>query len=369
MPSRTSETGDSQTATRRSSLRRLSSIASFQTLFTRRRSRNDTDQTANSSSSNLSMSSITANPPEPAVDFTGEIHDTRDASNLDTTATATVVLPIPATESSRKGYINIPDDPIGGMPRSRTFSNLPLPTRPKKSNLLTSGVSHSRLPSFIPTARLPSAPSLTRAKRSSTQSHPTAFKENMSLSPINPLPAMEIFNEHTNYSSSRPSRTYGPQYTNEAIEPLLCADFSSSPPIASSHPQNPVVSMVRGYKSSPVYRSAKERVPTPGGSKGMDIPRWASQPVLTNTTNIHHASQHPRARKQSNVTAAPASAISRREIAPKAGNIAPLPQNGVSSELHSIEASISQLSLAQEVSLTAHRPNLVTFPNLTGAGV
>src|ERR1700744_4400954 len=66
MPSRKSGSSETAPDSQRSSLRRLSSIASFQALFSRRRSNNVSDASVTASSSNLSLLSTIANAPEPA---------------------------------------------------------------------------------------------------------------------------------------------------------------------------------------------------------------------------------------------------------------------------------------------------------------
>lgn len=327
MPSRKNDSSDSQTASRRGSLRRLSSIASFQALFSRRRSNNVTDPTANSSSSNLSLSSSTiANAPEPVIEAAASHSNKQDEDTLGELPHPPMQNQFPAKRSS---HFCLPDDPIGGMPRSRTFSNLPLPTKTKKTAPLISSKSQSRLPSaFLPSTRLPSPPMSNRKhshtrlasagtniptvrnrmKRSDTEPllgvkaeqpsrslpRSTAFKENIAISPIKPLPAMDMSDCSDYYSMSPTSEFYAPysaQGESEGDEPLVSANFASSPP-SFGYPQHPAVRIRKEHKSSPLYRSAKDRPPTPGGCKAMDLQRWYSQPVLTNTTNtIRHTYQ------------------------------------------------------------------------------
>ena len=319
MPSRKSGSSEATLSdSRRTSLRRLSSIASFQNLFIRRRSNNATDQTANSSSSNLSVTSTTVNAPGPTKKYNGSTSESEQGDTV-------TELPLPPLASQaparRSSYICLPDDPIGGMPRSRTFSNLPVPTRTKKT---MPSKSHSRLPSaFLPSTRLPSPPMSTRKhshsrlfsmenkappvrnriKRSDTepllgvdvqqQSHlprSTAFKENISLSPIKPLPARDMFHHKDQYSSSPPSQQYHSAHTwsdtsSEGSDPCLSGTlpFGSSPPYAN----HPAVQIAREHKSSPAYRSSRDRPPTPGASalEPMAAQRWKSQPILTNRSN------------------------------------------------------------------------------------
>ncbi|KAK3703687.1 hypothetical protein LTR37_014265 [Vermiconidia calcicola] len=318
MPSRKSGSSDAPSESRRTSLRRLSSIASFQTLFNRRRS-NNTEHAAASSSSNLSLSSTIANAPEPAASTPQDEDSVPD-------------LPPPPQPTHlpprRSSHICLSDDPIGGMPRSRTFSNLPLPTRAKKTttNHILPSKSHSRLPSaLLPSTRLPSPPITTRKhshsrlasaenhkpptlrnrmRRSDTepllgvnmhgeqQSHArhgsqlprsTAFKENISLSPIKPLPALDINTYASSscaFSSSNLSRSLHAWHEHsDGSEPLL----SLSP-----YAQHPGVQMAREHKSSPANRHSQNRQGTPGAATSFQ--RWNSQPMLTNQTNRN--SQH-----------------------------------------------------------------------------
>lgn len=225
--------------------------------------------------------------------------------------------------STRGSYICLPDDPIGGMPRSRTFSNLPLPTLARRTVPLVSSKTHSRLPSaLLPSTRLPSPTASNRKhshirlasaavampivrnrmKRSDTEpllpvvkaeqrtlySRPTAFKENITLSPIKPLPSMSMFgDENANSSSRRQSNASQAQWAARSY----ASSDSSSQAFAMSqsehnYSQHPALRIVKENKSSPAYRSAKDRPPTPGGLQGIGMQRWASQPVLTNTTNL-----------------------------------------------------------------------------------
>ncbi|KAK3679139.1 hypothetical protein LTR78_000700 [Recurvomyces mirabilis] len=323
---------------RRSSMRRLSSIASFQALnpFSRRRSNNKTDtSTAGSSTSNLSLSSTTVNPPQPTylpASSSSQHLSTHDELNESTLP----IPPVPATlASKRSSYICLPDDPIGGMPRSRTFSNLPLPSKSRRNTTMAPSKSHTRLPSmFLPSTRLPSPavsnrkhsmsklaaaeamqPTIrNRVKRSDTEpllpvnlqpysnyGRTTAFKENISSSPIKPLPYTATMDHRQMFRSGHPSRghpaRHGWSESSDNSTPLLSSsehsrnssiayladmiapfDLSSSPPTLQqfSHAYKPSF-------SSPAYRRSRDRPATPG--KPMAVQRWNSQPVLTNITN------------------------------------------------------------------------------------
>ena len=301
MPSRKSGSSDTAPDSRRSSLHRFSSIASFQALFTRRRSNNaSSEASAAASSSNLSLLSTIANAPEPQCAVAST-----NASQDEDSITALPQRPQPQPQphaapsqprqqtSRRSSYICLPDDPIGGMPRSRTFSNLPLPTRGKRTRAasIVPSKSHALLPSgFIPSTRLPSPPTSTRkhshtrlasvenklpllrnrVKRSDTQpllgvngqssSHlprSTAFKENISLSPIKPLSALDLQEESDAYS--------------QPGHPELLSSCSTP-----KDDQHPALRMSRESRSSPAYRHQQ---PISGAEASFQ--RWNSQPVLT----------------------------------------------------------------------------------------
>ena len=344
MPSRKSNASDAtlSSSSRRSSLRRLSSIASFQNLFTRRRSQKVTENhTAVSSSSDLSASASSS-----SVDTTLKLFGPNSSlPNNDQDQLGELPAAPPPTHSNnrRSSYICLPDDPIGGMPRSRTFSNLPVPTRVKKTPAISVGSSsHNRLPSDIwPSTRLPSPSASTRKhshsrlisgpptrmKRSDTEPllglergyntaslpRSTAFKENISLSPIKPLPALDMGyqEKHHQHSSSphHPSQYQPPgawiSSPSDGVDALSCslpstASYSPKPPPPiSKYASHPAIQMVRDYKSSPArppYRSSRDRPPTPGASSLNAAPqrqptqRWNSQPVLTARPNNH---EHP----------------------------------------------------------------------------
>ncbi|KAI7396388.1 hypothetical protein KC336_g15710 [Hortaea werneckii] len=349
MPPRHSDGSEAASEPRRTSLRRLSSLASLHALnpFARRRSNNSnpqhhhhhhhhsrqhpTDHTdpsvATSSTSNLSTSS----------------HVTRTSHSLQTEPfppceddelTALPLPPAPAGSSSRRSsYICLPDDPIGGMPRSRTPSHLPLPIRTRRQPSIANSKSHSRLPSAIhpssllpgstatTSTRIPTPPTSnrrysnsrltpsdprpsfirTRMRRSDTepllpvqleQTTPgrhTAFKENITMSPVKPLP-LTMLNNKDLYGSALPSRAYasrhGWQGDTDGTQPLLQQQhhhhhFGSSIPM--SHTRQPSTATVT--QSSPAYRSSRHRLSTPRTPDAQPVQRWNSQPVLANITN------------------------------------------------------------------------------------
>ncbi|KAF2167005.1 hypothetical protein M409DRAFT_54224 [Zasmidium cellare ATCC 36951] len=328
MPSRKSDSSETKAESRRSSLRRLSSIASFHTLnpFTRRRSNNNVTGIS-SSTSNASLSSSTlAHPPDNAKDKDKDFNSSQIFTEHDNIQ----AVPPPPTQtqvqypSRRSSYICLPDDPIGGMPRSRTFSNLPLLTRAKKSNNpLVQSKSHARLPSSLLSAsRLPSPSASTRKHSSTTRlaavenlprgkklsrsdtepllhaayeqspgyHRSTAFKENISLSPIKPLSSMDMLDSDSFYSSSPPSRTYQSRHARSQSREVLQQLSSSANTLSGSTlslskyeqlPAGAYKRLSQKYESSPEYRSSRDRAPTPG----KPVQRWNSQPVLTNKSN------------------------------------------------------------------------------------
>jgi hypothetical protein len=147
MPSGKSESGEAPgSESRRSSLRRLSSIASFQALnpFSRRRSNATSDSTATSSTLSLASTANTNANTNNANQLTTSSSQMFPSYDIDEMSdvpmppmpnyTTTAVTGAGQGGSSRRSsYICLPDDPIGGMPRSRTFSNLPLPTRARRN--------------------------------------------------------------------------------------------------------------------------------------------------------------------------------------------------------------------------------------------
>ncbi|KAK1057046.1 hypothetical protein LTR74_014435 [Friedmanniomyces endolithicus] len=324
MPFRKSESSDAGSDSKRKSLQRLSSIASFQALnpFTRRRSNNTTDTTTNSSTSNLSLSSTAANAPLPPPQCLQS--STSQLFSIEDEVTA---LPIPPVlgnfPSRRSSYICLPDDPIGGMPRSRTFSNLPLPNRARRNTALPHVPSHShtRIPSaFLSSGRLPSpaasnrkhsgsklpvsepkAPLIrNRMKRSDTEPllpvnvehtsnmhRSTAFKENISPSPVKPLPETAMYEDRDYYGSAFQSRGYANRHgwmdTGKGSEPLLHFDACGENFSSSLHDPHHVPHASKASFSSPAYRRTRERPSTPAGPA--PVQRWNSQPVLTNVTN------------------------------------------------------------------------------------
>ncbi|KAI7463617.1 hypothetical protein KC351_g15813 [Hortaea werneckii] len=341
MPPRTSDGSEAASEPRRTSLRRLSSLASLHALnpFARRRSNNgnpqhghhhsrqhNTDHTDNSvatsSTSNLSASS----------------HVTRTSHSLQTEPfppceedelTALPVPPAPSCSTSRRSsYICLPDDPNGGMPRSRTLSHLPLPIRTRRQPSIVNSKSHSRLPSTIhPSSLLPGSTSTStriptpptsnrrysntrltpsdprpsfirnRMRRSDTEpllpvqleqptpGRHTAFKENITLSPVKPLPLTMLDNKDL-YGSALPSRAYasrhGWQGDTDGTQPLLQHQhFGSAIPL--SHTRQHSTATIT--QSSPAYRSSRHRLSTPRVPSAQPVQRWNSQPVLTNITN------------------------------------------------------------------------------------
>ncbi|KAK0925371.1 hypothetical protein LTR91_007988 [Friedmanniomyces endolithicus] len=325
MPFRKSESSDAASDSKRKSLQRLSSIASFQALnpFTRRRSNNTTDTTTtNSSTSKLSLSSTTANAPLPPPQCLQS--SSSQLFSIEDEVTALSIPPVLGTFPSRRSsYICLPDDPIGGMPRSRTFSNLPLPNRARRNTALprVPSQSHTRIPSaFLSSSRLPSpaasnrkhsvsklplsepkAPVIrNRMKRSDTEpllplnvesvatvGRATAFKENISPSPVKLLPETAMYEDRDFYDSSYSPRGYADRHgwvdIGKGSEPLLHFDACGENFSSSLRDPQHVSHASKASFSSPAYRSTRERPSTPAGPA--PVQRWNSQPVLTNVTN------------------------------------------------------------------------------------
>lgn len=343
MPSRKSQSNSSETASesRRESLRRLSSLTSLHLLnpFARRRSNNTADNSPSTQShASLSSSTIAEAPEHQRNHSTAQLFGEHNDNDIGTVPPP----PIPSSQwpARKSSYVCLPDDPIGGMPRSRTFSNLPLPTRARKSNnplvqsksharlpSLTQPKSHTRLPSIqskshtrLPSAqlttRLPSPilsnrkysgsrlplmesrglPEKRRLPRSDTMPllggherdtsyhRSTAFKENISLSPIKPLSALDLLDEERMYGSTFAPASYDSNKDWFENENPRFGRHQSSHQLSSVE-----CSSAEGDNNSPLYRSTRQRPGTPGQGQIQGVQRWQSQPMLTNNTNARHS--------------------------------------------------------------------------------
>ncbi len=312
MPSRKSGSSEiTQSDSRRSSLRRLSSIASFQALFTKRRSNHATDSTVASSSSNLSLASTATN----AADLTSPLNASQQSLD-DDTLTDLPQPPAVHQATRRSSYICLPDDPIGGMPRSRTFSNLPLPTRAKRTSSIVASQSQSRLPTaLLPSTRLPSPqmssrkhshsrlmsleakpqPLRNRVKRSDTEPllqvnaqqpvvpRSTAFKENISLSPIKPLPALDM----TKCVAKNVSPTSEGLFDDHSSSIFLPRQPESSP-VLHSRLNGARLEATRQHKSSPI----QSRPPASQQPRAKPVQRFNSQPLLASTNTAGERISH-----------------------------------------------------------------------------
>lgn len=396
MPARKSLSSDvtPSSDSRRSSMKRLSSIASLAHLnpFHRRRSNNASD-------SITSLSSDVSLPAASTTTFTApSSRKPSESSSVLFSDTAPLVAPTVPIESQasflrRSSYICLPDDPIGGMPRSRTFSNLPLPTRNRKSETRIPSDSHTRNPSNLTAAtRLPTPPASTRKhlmgsipvstsryqnvrnrmKRSDTMPllplntdqlsnlpRPTAFKENISLSPIKPLPELETFDE-ADYSSPLPAGSYmEDQLWDQTSSTTLPRDssFCGTLPLAAYSSDSPPRERFNFY-SSPTYQT-KQRHPPRSSSFSRPVPvpvqRWNSQPVLTNTTNVRAAGHHEiRQTRLLSARQAPTPPLSRTPLSAEVLG-APATRvrgNSVSSSVHHLRRSSTQTLL--NLSTTSH---------------
>lgn len=331
MPSRKSQSSDAapSSASRRSSMQRLSSIASFQQLnpFNRRRSNNATDNTT-ASSSNVSLppSILTTTT---TTTTTESRKPSASSSQLFTDPGNTAEHASSETQASflrRSSYVCLPDDPIGGMPRSRTFSNLPLPARAKKVVPKAPSVSYSRHDSgLIPNTRLPTPPASTRRHVSSTfqaaaeraqgtknrmtrsdtmpllvgssehlsaaHSRLAAFKENIAFSPSNALPEAPQFDE-TDFATSLPPGSYleDRTWSPETVTSLpRDRSFRGALP-TSRYTVESNTSHGRHLRySSPVCKPSHDHHSLSSFSRPQPAQRWNSQPVLTSHTNLHNA--------------------------------------------------------------------------------
>lgn len=331
MPTRKSLSSDvaPSSESRRSSMKRLSSIASLAHLnpFNRRRSNNATDSTASlasevslpSGSTTIAAPSESRKPSESSSTFFS-----------DPTPLAAPNIPIESQASflRRSSYVCLPDDPIGGMPRSRTFSNLPVPTRRKRSDFRIPSTTHNRDCSKLTSStRLPTPPASTRKhligsiptaasryqsvrnrmKRSDTMPllpsnldqasslpRPTAFKENLSVSMTRPLPELEHFDE-AELSSPLSAGSYVEDQLWEQQaptvlprDPSFCGTLPTAHFIGSSPPRD-----ASTFYSSPAYHMNQGYIPRSSSfSRPVPVQRWNSQPILANTTNIRANAHH-----------------------------------------------------------------------------
>lgn len=387
MPSRKSLSSDvaPSSESRRSSMKRLSSIASLAHLnpFHRRRSNNASDSiTSLSSDVSFHIASTTT------VTASSSRKPSESSSTVfsDNAPLVAPTIPIESQASflRRSSYICLPDDPIGGMPRSRTFSNLPLPVRNRKSDSRMPSDSHTRNPSNLtPATRLPTPPASTRKhlmgnipaaasryqnvrnrmKRSDTMPllplnseqmsnlpRPTAFKENISLSPIKPLPELEPFDE-ADFSSPLPAGSYmEDQLWDQTSSATLPRDpsFCGHLPVAAYSGDSPPREKFNFY-SSPTYQT-KQRYPLRSSSFTRPVPvqRWNSQPVLANATNVRATGHHEiRQTRLLSARQAPTPPLSLTPLSVQALG-APATRvrgNSVSSSIHHLRRSSTQTLL------------------------
>jgi len=274
------------TATRRVSLRRLGSLANINfNLFNRRRSHPVADTAAIPSDS-----ALLSIPDMPSETDSSQSSLTLLASTARGGTALSVQPQFKQTSSQRRrSYIPLPDDSCGPLPRSRTLSNLPIPVKSKTPvSALKSKSTMMLPPSRIPTppkfdgrVRLASntkaAVKSTRAKvmqRSDTEpllsaqsfaptsgnaSRVTAFKENLTLSPIKPLPRIHVFED----IAAAPPHLLQPKRMPAQATPVTALKASQR-------------SIGTSPQSSPITKPSFKRPATP-----KTMARHASQPVLT----------------------------------------------------------------------------------------
>ncbi|GAB7363129.1 hypothetical protein MBLNU230_g3418t1 [Neophaeotheca triangularis] len=317
MPSRKSQGSEDSN---RPSLPRLASIASFQALnpFNRRRSNNTTDTSNATSSSKVSVTS------RRTTSVGLRSFDASDSPTQNITY-GPQPPPEPSTEpmpdlpsSKRANYMHLADEKASNLPRSRTFSNLPLPSRTKKPTSMVVSKSHNRLPSIIrPPSRIPSPPTTGRKhvgvgvggtsaigrvhisrqlQRSDTMPllrvdaeeschipRSTAFKENVAFSPEKSTPKKGWRNAFRGPSTPAKIAAVGEGWlesqeslSGNTVQPQ---ESLSSLPLSrySRHP----AFRAKPFLSSPAYKPSAERLPTPGAP----VQRWTSQPVLVPQPN------------------------------------------------------------------------------------
>jgi hypothetical protein len=116
---------------------------------------------------------------------------------------------------------------------------------------------------------------------------PTAFKENLSLSPIRPLPELDQF-EEADFSSSLPAGSYMEDQAWDQTSPTTLPrdpSFSGALPVTAYTGDSPSRNEFDFY-SEPAYQQKRAFPPRSSSfAKPMPAQRWNSQPVLSNTTN------------------------------------------------------------------------------------
>jgi hypothetical protein len=384
MPSRKSLSSDvaPSSESRRSSMKRLSSIASLAHLnpFHRRRSNNASDS-INSLSSDVSLPMASTTIVAASTSRKPSESSSTVFSDNAPLAAPTIAIESQASFLRRSSYICLPDDPIGGMPRSRTFSNLPLPTRNRKSDARIPSDSHTRNPSNLtPATRLPTPPASTRRhlmrnipvassryqsvrnrmKRSDTMPllpldpgqmsnlpRPTAFKENISLSPIMPLSGPEPFDE-ADFSSPLPAGSYmEDQLWDQTPSATLPQDSSFCGSLsATAYSSDPPSRDKFNFYSSPTYQTRQCYPPRSSSfSRPVPVQRWNSQPVFANTTNVRAAAHHEiRQTRLLSARQAPTLPLSQTPLSVQAIG-APATRvrgNSVSSSVHHLRRSSTQ---------------------------
>ena len=214
-------------------------------------------------------------------------------TRLASTARGGTALPVqrqpnPTFSQRRRSYIPLPDDSCGPLPRSRTLSNLPIPVKSKTP--VSAPKSKSTM--MLPPSRIPTPPKFdgrvllssntkaavksTRAKvmqrsdtepllsaqsfapTSSNASRVTAFKENLTLSPIKPLPRIQVFDDVV----PAPSHPLQPKKLSVQATPVTA--FKTSQRSVGASPQ-----------VSPIKKPSSKRPSTP-----KTMARYASQPML-----------------------------------------------------------------------------------------
>lgn len=138
---------------RRTSLRRLGSMATFHSLnpFNRRRS-NNTTGSGTASEENISSPISIAAAKSSHTDLRYDADPASSTATVDRVDSVTTTdLSTFQPQSKRHSYISLNDGQTlaSSLPRSRTFSNLPIPTRLRKpSQTSTTTKSNVRMPSL-----------------------------------------------------------------------------------------------------------------------------------------------------------------------------------------------------------------------------
>ena len=113
----------------------------------------------------------------------------------------------------------------------------------------------------------------------------TAFKENITLSPVKPPPVMDVSAPYGHSGIAVGNTAH--RLRRESTDEGGIREPSAFGYVYAGHP---AVQMAREHRSSPAYKGVPQIKPFQGAGIPQPVQRWNSQPILTNVTNTHRAS-------------------------------------------------------------------------------